>query len=273
MPPKNAKPASATRIALSLLGASRGRALSASALIGGGELLGASSNATRIALSRLASSGDAVVESRGRYSLSAERRVAYAHVRTYRTGFAARVPWKGGFVAVLTADLPRRNPTAVRRRERALDLVGMRSYRHGVHIRPDNLEGGRAVVAAHLTSLGLDDEADVVGLALDATQVRAIEALYDVKKDVARASSLEAKVRAMLDGIDIRPKRDLAIESFWLGDEVLRFLARDPLLPESIADPAPRLALGDAMAELDEKAHALWMNLLTEYEATEGTTR
>ena len=262
--------ASATRVALALLGASRGRALSAPALVGGGELLGVSPNAMRIALSRLAASGDVALEARGQYALSEARLRAIAHVRTFRTGFAARVRWKGGFLGVLTADLPRRNAALVRRREQALALVGMRAYRHGLCLRPDNLEGGRAVIAAHLSRLGLDDEAEVIGVALEAPQLRAVEALYDVHADTARATALEAKVRKLLEELNARPKRELAAKSFFLGDEVLRFLARDPLLPESMADPAPRGALAAAMGVLDEEGYALWRAILDELAPPRG---
>ncbi len=261
-------PASAQRIALSLLGAARGRSLSAPMLIGAGELLGCSPNAMRVALSRLVSAGELELESRGRYGLSAARLDAFAHVRTFRTGFAAQVPWRGGFVGVLTADLPRRNATLVRRRERALDLVGMRALRHGVHVRPDNLEGGVERVATQLRRLGLDDDADVVGLSLDPTLAREVQGLYDVREDRTRATKLEARVRALLDSMPRKPRRRAAAECFWLGDEVLRMLARDPLLPESLADPAPRRALAVAMGELDERGHALWRAILDDLEQT-----
>lgn len=267
----SAPSASATRVALALLGASRGRALSAPLLVGGGELLGVSPNAMRIALSRLSASGDVVLEGRGRYALSEARLRAIAHVRTFRTGFAARVRWKGGFLGVLTADLPRRNASLVRRREHALALVGMRPYRHGLYVRPDNLEGGRTVVAAQLSRLGLDDEAVVLGVELDASRVREVEALYEVRADTAKAMALEAKVRKLLGELGSRPRHEVAARSFFLGDEVLRFLARDPLLPENMADPAPRRALADAMGVLDEEGYALWRGILESMERGHGT--
>lgn len=266
MPAKTKSP-SATRLALALLGAASGRPLSATALVGAAELLGSSGNAMRIALSRLVSSGDVELAGRGRYQLASAALAPVAHVRTFRTGFARRVAWKGGFLGVLTADLPRRHPTLVRRRERALDLVGLRLLRHGVFVRPDNLEGGMAVVAAHLARLGLDEEADVVGLTLDASRIRVVEKSYDVPRDTARAVALEARIHTLLGrmGGGKTRQRD-ARESFFLGDEVLRFLARDPLLPESLADPAPRRALAEAMTTLDARGHEVWNAMLDEFD-------
>jgi phenylacetic acid degradation operon negative regulatory protein len=253
---------------LALLGAARGRALSVPGLLRGGEILGVSANAMRIALSRLAKSGELESRGRGAYALSEGRLRAVAHVRTFRTGFAARVQWGGAFIGALTADLSRRNAALVRRRERALELLGMRAYRHGLYVRPDNLEGGRQVIAGHLAGLGLDTEADVVSITLDASQAREVDALYDIAADAARATSLETKVRKLLARFEVRVADDLAAKSFFLGDEVLRFLARDPLLPENMADPAPRHALASAMSELDTRAYALWRDILNEEEAS-----
>lgn len=261
------RPLTATRLALALLSASRETSLSANALVGAAELLGSSSNAMRVALSRLVASGDVELASRGRYALSSSALAPALHVRRFRTGFARRVAWRGDFVAVFTGDLPRRNPTSVRRRERALGLVGFRAFRHGVHVRPDNLEGGVDRVRSHLAELGLDEEADVVTCRFDAAQQRAIEDLYVVTADAARAADLDLRVRTLLARLELTPTHRDAKESFFVGDEVLRFLARDPLLPSELADPAPRLALTSSMATLDERGHAIWQAVLDEFEA------
>jgi phenylacetic acid degradation operon negative regulatory protein len=257
---------SATRIALALLGASRGRALSAPVLVGAADVLGVTGNAMRVALSRLSASGDVVLEERGSYALAPARLSAVAHVRTYRTGFAARVAWHGGFIGVLTAELPRRNAALVARRERALDLSGFRPFAHGLWARPDNLEGGRVVVAAHLARLGLDEAAEVLELKLDVTQVRRLEKSWSVAADASRATALRERVDAFIASSSRKSVRKVAAESFWLGDEVLRFLARDPLLPETMADPAPRRELARAMSTLDERGYAVWQALLKELE-------
>jgi phenylacetic acid degradation operon negative regulatory protein len=258
--------ASAQQVALAFLGASRGRALSAPTLVAGADILGVSGNATRLALSRLRAKGEIQLVSRGKYALSAMRQNAIAHVRTFKSGFAARVPWKGGFLGALTADLPRGNSAMVARRERALDLSGFREFRHGLWVRPDNLAGGRVVVATHLRRLGLDEGADTVELELDAGQVAALEPKWNVAEDQARASALADRVHRFLARGTKLSRRVAAAESFWLGDEVLRFLARDPLLPESMADPEPRARLAEAMATLDEQGFALWKSILEELE-------
>jgi phenylacetic acid degradation operon negative regulatory protein len=259
-----AQTTSANRVALALISAARGRALSSQAFVDAGDILGLSGNAMRVALSRLSTRGDLVMEGRGRYALAPSRRGAVAHVRTFRTGFAPRTSWKGGFLGVLTAELPKRNAALVTRRQRALELSGFREFRHGLWVRPDNLEGGRVAVAAHLARLGLDDDAEVVEVRFDVTQLERVERAWAVSVDARRANALTAKVQRLIDTLQTRPLRAVAAQSFWLGDEVLRFLARDPLLPATLADPEPRRRLAEAMSTLDERGYATWRTLLKE---------
>lgn len=258
--------ASAQRVALALLSASRGRALSAPVLVGAAGILGLSGNAMRVALSRLSARGEVTAEGRGRYTLAPARLAAVAHVRSWRTGFARRVEWSGRWLGVLTADLGRRNATLAARRERSLELTGFRLFAHGLWVRPDNLEGGRETVAAHLARLGLDDDAQLLEVGLDATQARKVERAWNVAADARQAHALRGRVEKLLTASSARPVRAFAAQSFWLGDEVLRFLARDPLLPARLADPAPRQQLAGAMGQLDERGYRVWHDLLEELE-------
>lgn len=255
---------SAQWFVLSLLAASRGQALSANALVRAGEVLGVSGNAMRVALSRLSASGDIVAQGRGRYVLPERRRQAVAHVRRYRQGFLPRVKWSGRFVGVLTAELSRRSTTDVARRERALQLAGFRHFAHGLWLRPGNLEGGAHALARQVKALGFDQRADVIEVTLDTAQQRAFARSYDIAADQKRARALLRRVQHFLRAFSKLPPREVAKESFFLGDEVLRFLARDPLLPEQLADARPREALAAAMEALDERAFAVWQTLLKE---------
>lgn len=258
---------SAMRIALALLGASRGHPLTTPMFIAAAEVLSLSPNAMRIALSRLTARGDIVTRKRGTYALSNERGQAFAHVRRYRSGFATRVPWRGQYFGVLTADLPRRDATLLRRRLNALDLAGFRALPHGLFARPDNLAGGRDALHEHLSQLGLDPRAELIGVTLTPTQSAVLQRQYRVEADALRCRTLATKVEALLARMKHRAPRQVAAPSFFLGDEVLRFLARDPLLPESWASPAPRKRLADLMSRLDEHGRAVWRSLLEEVRA------
>jgi phenylacetic acid degradation operon negative regulatory protein len=257
-----ARHTSAGRIALALLGATPSHSLTGAVLVAAGQLLGVSGNAMRVGLSRLVASGALRLERRGHYTLARERLARAAHVRTWRTGFARRVRWQGGFLGVLTADLPRRNAALVARRERALDLAGFRTLTHGLFVRPANLEGGRQVVGAHLERLGLDATAELIDLELDPDQLARVVPRWGLAADARRADDLTRRVRALVRALPTRPWKRGAADSFWLGDEALRFLSRDPLLPDRLADPAPRLRLAEAMSVLDERGHALWQSIL-----------
>ncbi len=251
------------RIAIALLSAARGEPLTTPMLIGAADVLHLSPNAMRIALSRLTARGDVITPRRGAYALSPRRLLSYSRVRT---GFATRVPWRGDFLGVLTADLPRRNSTLVRRRTNALALAGFRSLGHGLFVRPNNLSGGPKTVAAQLTRLGLDSAAELIGVTLDERQGARLALRYQVSTDDKKAVALTRKVEALLPVMRRRPPRQIAASSFWLGDEVLRFLARDPLLPGRLADPAPRRKLARVMSALDDRGLAVWRALLEDLE-------
>ena len=117
-------------------------------------------------------------------------------------------------------------------------------------------------MAAHLARLGLDAGAELIGLTLDVRQRATLERRYLISTDEQKAHALTHKVHALLPKLRRRPPREAATASFWLGDEVLRFLARDPLLPQRLADPAPREKLADAMSSLDEEGRRVWRSLL-----------
>jgi phenylacetic acid degradation operon negative regulatory protein len=255
---------SAQWFVLSLLSASRGQAMTANAFVRAGEVLGVSGNAMRVALSRLSANGEIVAQSRGEYVLPERRRQAVAHVRRYRQGFMSRVKWAGSFVGVLTADLSRRNATQVSRRERALELAGFRHFAHGLWLRPGNLEGGKAALASHVKELGFEEKADVIEVALDEAQRKQFARGYDIAGDEKRAKALLTRVKHFMREFSKLPPHEVAKESFFLGDEVLRFLARDPLLPDQLADTRPREELAAAMEALDERAFAVWHDLLKE---------
>ncbi len=58
------------------------------------------------------------------------------------------MPWRGGWVGVHTAGLERGDRTRLRRRERALQFLGLRALDAHLFVRPDNLKGGVDAVRA-----------------------------------------------------------------------------------------------------------------------------
>ena len=135
-------------------------------------------------------------------------------------------------MAVHAGGLGRTDRTAVRQRERALELVGFRELEPGLYVRPDNLVDGVAGARERLYKLGLDATAPVfVASSFDPERETRVQGLWDGKaltksyvqtraqleKWLARASKLEPEVAAR--------------ESFLLGNKAIRQVVFDPLCP------------------------------------------
>ena len=69
--------------------------------------------------------------------------------------------WSGAYCAVHTGALGRSDRTALRRRERALSLLGFRELAPALSVRPDNLVAGLDGVRERLRKLGLEPQAPV----------------------------------------------------------------------------------------------------------------
>ncbi len=105
-----------------------------------------------------------------------------------------------------------------------------------------------------------------MGLTLDDHQSAGLRRHYRAEVDARRCRTLAKKVEVLLPLMRRRPPRQVAAPSFFLGDEVLRALARDPLLPEQWASPAPRKQLAELMGRLDAHGLAVWRSLLHDLE-------
>lgn len=164
---------------------------------------------------------------------------------------------------VSTGGLGRSDRVALRRRDRALALMGFKSLDSGLCVRPDNLKGHAAGVRERLHRLGLGQSVPV----FTATDL-------DADLD-ARARSLW-KGHAMTQGyIQSRQKleewltrwQDLALEvaareSYLLGSEVIRQLVFDPLLPDPLVDGQARRAFAQSVLTFDQTGHDIWRRLL-----------
>lgn len=232
---------------------SRG-AMPVRALVAAGRLFGLEENGMRVALARLLAAGLVERAERGRYRLGAAAAPVHGQVVGWRTIEQRVRPWSGGWVAVHGAD---------RTTARALRLLGLRALRPALAVRPDNLAGGVAGVAARLRALGLPADVPVLGLhelepGLDA-EARALW-------DVAALRQGYRDTRTQLDRSERRlrqlPREDAMVEGFLLGGRAIRQLVLDPLLPDAIVPGGERAALVAAMLAYDRAGRAVWAEFL-----------
>jgi phenylacetic acid degradation operon negative regulatory protein len=248
---------------LDLLSSVRGQPMPVRALIGAGEVFGISGESIRVALVRLCSQGTLEHNERGQYRIAAAAAPVQAHVAGWVRTEERVVPWRGGWIGVHTAGLPRGDRAAARRRGRALQFLGFRELAADLHVRPDNLKGGVDAVRDELLALGLEPAALVCGLSqLDAETETRARRLWDgdaLQRDYRACRAALARSAAKLERLE--PRAAMA-ESFVLGGEAIRRLALDPLLPEPIVPAAERAALVEDMRAYDRLGRTCWRSFM-----------
>jgi len=181
-------------------------------------LFGINANRSRVALSRMVASGEAVTDGAGRYRLAGrllERRDRQEDSRIGRTR-----TWDGAWrIVVVTTTGSTPDQRADRRRR--LGLARLAEQREGVWLRPDNLD--------LRPDPATDPDVAVYVGAPVADPVRLAASLWELGAWADRA-------RFLTDRLADRPTRgpgDLAA-GFALSATVLRHLQSDPLLPDEL---------------------------------------
>lgn len=258
---------------LNLLLAADGQALPAREAVAACRLFGIRENSARVTLVRLATAGLIKAAGRGAYRLGPNAAQLAGDVATWRTAERRVRDWNGDWIAVHTGGLGRSDRVALRARDRALALLGLRELDRGLYVRPDNLVGGVEAVRARLLKLGLDADAAVfVASGFDAEREARARALWDGKALTASYRTTRKKLEYWLARADALPPETAARESFLLGNAAIRQLVFDPLLPAPLVDVDERRAFVDAVQRYDRAGHAIWQNLHLAPHATPPAT-
>lgn len=248
---------------LNLLLAAGGEPLSASDAVASCQLFGIRENSVRVALVRLNAAGLIESAGRGAYRLGPQAATLAADVASWRHAEQRVCQWDGGWLMVSTAGLRRSDRAALRLRERALALAGFQTLAPELHIRPDNLVGHAEGARRRLAQLGLDTDAHVFvarDLAPDLDQ-RARQLWADKQLDQSYARTRQ-KLDAWLQGADRLDLETAARESYVLGNEAIRQLVFDPLLPHPLVDVEARHGFLQAVIDFDATGHRIWQRLL-----------
>lgn len=249
----------ARNLIMDLLLASEGQPLSVREFIAGCALFNISENNVRVALVRLSAEGLIEAAERGSYQLSGSAHELADEVATWRTAEQRVRPWKGGYLAVHCGALGRSDRGALRRRDRALQMLGFRELERGLLVRPDNIADGVATVRQRLYTLGLEPEACVfVADSFDAERETRIRSLWNGKALTATYKKLSAKLEAWMERATTLEPDVAAREAFLLGGKAIREVVFDPLLPEPLVDVEARHAFVETVRRFDRFGQAIW---------------
>lgn len=225
-------------------------------------LFAISENSVRVALARLSADALIAAEGRGSYRLGSKAMGLAGDIATWRSREQRLRPWTGSWLAVFTDALGRSDRTSLRRRERALQLLGFRAWSSGLHVRPDNIEQDVSAVRRRLLSLGLEPDAVVVSTDdWSPEQTARLVRLWD--GDALNAAYRDRQTvleRWMRQAATLAP--DVAArESFVLGNEAIRQVVFDPFLPPPLVDVQARHDFVDTVRAFDRLGHDIWRGL------------
>ena len=248
---------------LNLLQAADGNTLSAREAVESCKLIGIRENNVRVALVRLSAAGLVEAAARGSYRLGPRAATLSDEVARWRHAESRVCEWHGAWLVVSAGALTRSDRVAMRARERALALLGFRLLDSHLFVRPDNLVGRATLVRERLCKLGLDAQAPVFS-AHDLDPIREQLARRLWKGELLNASYRQTreKLEAWMQRAELLDLDTAARESFLLGNDAIRQLVYDPLLPEPLVDVAERRAFSATVQQFDDVGRGIWQRLL-----------
>lgn len=253
----------AKKLILGLMVADPDRPLSAQSLIRAARLFELTDNNVRVTLVRLSAEGLIESRGRGRYGLGPSARNTAWEVAQWHSAEQRLCDWSGAYVCVHTGVLGRSNRKALKQRERAMQMLGLRELERGLHLRPDNLHGGVQALSRRLFDLGVPSQATVF-LASDFSPQRNID-LQQLWNSAALNQRYHQQTQNLKTWLQNHHKleRDTAArEAYLAGAESIRMLVFDPWLPEPLIDTQARHAFVRATEQVDAAGRKIWQDVL-----------
>lgn len=247
---------------LELLMANQNQAISAKEAIAAAALFGMTPNTIRVALARLSAEGLLMGAGRGSYQLGHQAVGLAQDLAKWRQIEQRLRPWHGDYIAVYSAGLGRTDRTALRRRERALEMLGFAELGKGLHVRPNNIEADVAAVRLRLMSLGLEPSAYVCRMdQLDPEHDEQLHHLWDGRALNQHYETIQRQLSDWLSHADQLDIEVAAREAFLLGRAAIRQVVFDPLLPEPLIDQQRRHEFFECVRQYDRVGRRIWQQV------------
>ena len=220
-------------------------------------------NSVRVAIVRLRAEGLLESPRRGEYRLGPSAQVVNEKIHGWRTVSTRVGRWDGSWVAAFTADLSRTDRPALRRRLRALRVLGFEELKPGLFVRPNNLRPGVDGIRDELVALGLDREALVFRMdGLGPEEERRARALWNSPELESSYTKLLGELTLARRRLERLPLDDALREVFLLGREGIRHVVLDPLLPDPLIDEQKRSSMVQVLQDYCDKGIDLWAQFL-----------
>lgn len=254
----------AKRLILSLLSQPNMSTLSLRQLGAWGDVLGQKPAAIRVTAGRLVKEDLLSKTRRGVYTIGPDGRALRDQASAWITTLDQVGDWNGGWYCAHTGHLGKAIRRNVRGRQRALRLLGFRELVVGLWVRPDNLSHSATDMHIKLSQLG-SETGVIVSRAVDLRQVGMTPPLTlwpraDLDAGYMRAVEVLEQSEQRLQGQGLRA---VTRETFVIGENVIRQINADPLLPSECVDADARKRLVQAMQRYGEYCHPFWTEFLS----------
>jgi phenylacetic acid degradation operon negative regulatory protein len=217
-------------LVLAILQAAGGEPLGIQVLVHVAEILGLTSNATRVAVSRLVREGALVSDERGLYRVGPRHTAISRHIERFR--IERRVAWRDGWLACARSS--ELGAARTGRTSWALDALGFRPAPGGLSVRPDNLSEGPRELEAKILGFG----GAAVAMFRIVEPPPAWEArwrrLWPTRRLQADWTDMRAQIETCLRELPTLSTDRALVEAFYVGRAAVALLAFDPLLPEEL---------------------------------------
>ncbi|MBT6434873.1 MAG: hypothetical protein HOK97_05175 [Deltaproteobacteria bacterium] len=240
-----------------------GQLTPASTLLTASRLFGFSDNQTRVALSRLVNKGTCERVGNTGYRLANQSHPIQQLALSWREIPTLTRPWSLNWIGVLTAEFPRSNRKDARRRERALEYLGYKTFKTGLAIRPANLKQDIEEARQQLVSFGLEAEASV----FEISSLRAHDHKYALS--LWNSVSIDKHYRYLAKEVEKSFQRlkqldckEALIENHVLGGLVIHHLLLDPLLPTEMCDSKLRNGVVKLLDKYERHGRKRWVQYL-----------
>lgn len=252
----------ARSLILNLLLASEERGRSARETIASCALFGIRENNVRVALARLVAEGLIEPTRRGAYRLGPRASALADDVATWRMAEERVRDWAGDWITVHVGALGRSDRVALRARDRALAMLGLRELDRGLYVRPDNLKGGVEEARERLHRLGLECAAAIfVATGFDAEREARARNLWDGERLSLAYRATHRELEQWRKHAGTLGPEAAAREAYLLGNEAIRQIVFDPLLPAPLVDVEERRAFVAAVRRHDDAGRDCWRRL------------
>lgn len=249
------------RLILNLLLASA-QPITVKEMIAASALFGIKESSVRVTVARLSSEGLIQACGRGEYELGPQASDLASDISKWRTVEQRLKPWAGNWLAVHCSGLGRSDRSALRIRERALEMNGFRELVKDLFIRPNNLNETLNDLRNRLYGQGLESEAPVFDIQhLDAERDNQALRLWDSEAITRKYQDTCQRLNEWLARSHDLEIEEAARESFVIGDIAIRQLVFDPLLPDELIDREERHRFIESVLEFDKAGQAIWLKL------------